>query len=1075
MVTCPKCGTLNPEAFRFCGNCAAPLAAQPAPAGERRKVVSVVFADVAGSTSLGERLDPEAMRAVMTRYFEVLRRVLEKHGGTVEKFIGDAVMAVFGHPVLHEDDALRAVRAAAEMRDELVRLNEQLALEWGVRIDARIGVNTGQVVAGEPGSGETLVTGDPVNVAARLEAAAPAGEILIGAETHRLVRDAVVATEVEPLSLKGKELPVAAWRLESVVADAAGHARHVDSPLVGRQRELRLLHGAFERVVNDNGSVLFTLLGTAGVGKSRLVYEFLGQLGKDARVLRGRCLPYGEGITYWPLAEVVKAAAGIEETDAPDSAREKVVALVAEDPQATTVAGHVNGAIGLADEGGGEEIFWAVRRLLERLASARPLVVVFDDVHWAEPTFLDLLDHIADWSRDAPILLLCIARPELLEARPTWGGGKLNATTLSLQAMGVEEVDKLVDNLLGEGTLSPAVIERVREASEGNPLFVEEFVAMLIDDGLVVRRDGEWSATGDLGQITVPTTIRSLLAARIDRLAAGERRVIERASVVGKVFWRSAVAELAPEKQRPETGPSLLGLVRKELVRPDSSDFAGDEAFRFRHLLLRDAAYDALPKQERAQLHQRFADWLERAAGERLAEYEEVIGYHLEQAYRYRTELGQIDDDARRVAARAAGLLAAAGGRANDRGDTMAARKLLGRAVALFGPADDGRPNALFHLGRAEIESGELLAAEAHFEEAAAGATALGDVSLTWLARLERMRCRVLRAEEGAGPERMAVLRDALVALSRSNDERALALASYHLHEATFFAGDMDGARAAAEDVVGHARRAGDEGLELEGLLEAAALSVFDRSPIERGLANAELGGERARALGRRLSEARAQGIFGRLVAMRGDPDRGRALVEEAIRVLRELGRRMHAAAALHWLWTVGWCADDPAAMEEAMRVSVRELDEGEKGFLATSRALLATALARQGKFAEARLESDRAAAETAAYDADGQLHWRMGKALALAGLGEADAAAGLADEALTHIDAGAAPVEGAVALYELGSRAYRGQPDKAIAALRRSRDLFEGKGASAIVERIDRRLAELDGQGAGEAAAAEA
>jgi len=399
---CPSCGQQNPAAARFCLACGTRLAEEEATRREVRKMVTVVFSDVASSTALGERLDAESLRRAMGRYFDEMSAVIARHGGTVEKFIGDAIMAVFGIPTVHEDDALRAVAATVEMREELERLNHELERELGVRLEVRLGANTGEVVAGDPAAHQRLVTGDAVNVAKRLEQAAGSGEILIGRETQRLVRDAVRVQEVAALEVKGKQQPVPAFRVLKIISGAPGHVRRLDSPMIGREDERTLLERAFERSVRERSCHLFTVLGAAGVGKSRLVSEVAAKLAERATVVSGRCLPYGEGITFWPIAEVVRQLVDAQHV-------QDIERLVADDPDAKLIADRVGGAIGLVHGvGSAEETFWAVRKLLERHARIRPLVVVCDDVHWAEPTFLDLVEHVAEWSRDAPMLLVAV-------------------------------------------------------------------------------------------------------------------------------------------------------------------------------------------------------------------------------------------------------------------------------------------------------------------------------------------------------------------------------------------------------------------------------------------------------------------------------------------------------------------------------------------------------------------------------------------------------------------------------------------------------------------------------------------
>ena len=616
MPFCASCGHENRESAKFCEECGFLLAARAAQAKEQRKTVTVLFCDLTGSTALGERLDPERLRALLGRYFERMKGIAERYGGSVEKFIGDAVMAVFGVPVVHEDDAVRTIRAAVEMRDALPQLG----------LEGRIGVMTGEVVTGA----EDWLAGDAVNVAARLEQAAQPGEVLLGEPTLVLVRDIVEVEPVEGLELKGKLVPVPAYRLLRVL-DAT--ERQYETRFVARERELSIIKSAWERAHAGQRCELVTLLGDAGIGKSRLAAESLASI--DANVVSGRCLPYGEGITYSPVVEVLKQ---LDVRLSDEGAAAAIRSLLGETEAATSA----------------DEIAWAFRKTLEQVAIRQPLVVVIDDLHWGEETFLDLIEHVALLSSNAPIVLVCLARPELLHRRPDW------PITLRLEPLDDEDVAELIPARFPEG-----LREKITRAAGGNPLFIAEMVAM--------------AAEAD-GDVTVPPTLQTLLAARLDQLETGERTVLERGAVEGSIFHRGAVQALAPET--PVT-PRLAALVRKELIRPTRAQLAGEDGFRFRHLLIRDAAYESLPKASRAELHERFASWLEEHGAE-LVELDEILGYHLEQALLYRTELGTLDDGALAAAARR--RLATAGSRALARSDNFAAANMLERAAALMPP-----------------------------------------------------------------------------------------------------------------------------------------------------------------------------------------------------------------------------------------------------------------------------------------------------------------------------------------------------------------------------------------------------
>jgi class 3 adenylate cyclase len=844
---------------------------------EQRKVVTVLFCDLVGSTALGESTDPEALRARLRRYFQDLRAILERHGGSVEKFAGDAVMAVFGIPVAHEDDALRAVRAAAEMRDAIVAHG----------LEARIGVNTGEVVVG--GESETLVTGDAVNVAARLEQAAASGEILIGAETRALVRDAVQVEAVEPLELKGKSQPVEAFRLVEVISDAAPLARHPETPLVGRERERQRLWRDYEDAIADRTCRLFTLLGPAGIGKSRLVADFLERVGDSADILRGRCLSYGEGITYWPLVEML-IAIGVE----PES-------IIGTSPAETQLA---------------------FRRLLETRSAERPQVVVIDDLQWAEPVFVDLVEHIADLSRDAPIFLLCIARTELLDARPEWGGGKLNATSLLLEPLGADECAELMERL-GTGALDDELRERITRASAGNPLYVEEMLAMVREQG------------GD-SEVAVPPTIHALLQARIDSLDGDVRVVMERGSVEGEVFHRGSVAVLAPDPVRPAVESHLATLVRKELIRSTQPTFPEDEGFRFRHLLIRDAAYESLPKATRAELHERFADWL---TPQDLVEGDEIVGYHLEQAHRYRSELDPGDPALADVGRRAAEHLATAGRGAMDRGDWGAARGLLRRARILLPEASDERGALGPDLALALVEIGEHAEAISVAEEAAAasdpvirarGAIAAADIGYF----LDQESQQEIRARAD----------DARTLLEQIDD--AVGLAQYWRVQGFGLWSRLqaDAAREAWERGLTYAKVSGSRWLEVElGGMILSAL-VLGPTPVADALPRAEWA--LADAAPSSLAEAAAQRAVGTLRACRGSFDDGRELHTRGRLTFRDAGLQVTAAGWAMSESEIEWRADDYTAQERLLRESFETLDRlGDQFFFSTVALRLADCL----------------------------------------------------------------------------------------------------------------------------------
>jgi class 3 adenylate cyclase len=955
----------------------------------QRKTVTVVFCDVTGSTELGESTDPEALRALLARYFERMKGIVEAHGGSVEKFIGDAVMAVFGVPAAHEDDALRACRAAIEMRDAFPELG----------IAGRIGVNTGEVVTGTE---ERLATGDAVNVAARLEQAAEPGEALIGEATLALVRAAVEVGDERALELKGKADAVPAWPLLAVTGEVE---RRFATPMVGRETELRRLRDAFEQATRDRSCQLFTVLGSAGVGKSRLAAEFLA--GLEARVVRGRCLSYGEGITYWPVVEILKQLGTLPDGDA---------------------ARPLQSVLGESEIGAApDEIAWGFRKLLEQEAQEQPLVCLFDDLHWGEETLLDLVEHVADLSRDAPLLLLCMARPELLERRPSWGGGKLNATTVLLEPLDAVETEQLIAEL---GGVDAELRDRILQVAEGNPLFLEEMLALVRDSGGA--------------EVDVPPTIQALLAARLDQLDPAERSVLERGSVEGRTFHRGAVAALAdgdgPIDQR------LIALVRKELVRPDRTQLAGDDAYRFRHLLIRDAAYEALPKATRADLHRRFAAWLEQH-GQDLVELEEILGYHLEQAALYLAELGQ---DNREVALAAGDRLTLAGTRAVWRGDLRAAYGLLERGLALTRPY------------RLDVPAEAELAATLEMTDVARGirvadaaierAEAAGDEAGVAILRTVSGKLR-LDSGESTADELETLATAARPLLEARGDDEGLV----HVWEALGQVANMhsrleDWANALEQSLL-HARRAGHP------MIGSRALCVpLTFGPLPTSEALAKLDSYIAMALRPHPGELSLRAV---MLAMLGQIEEAWALGIMAAEQSREVG----VDSGPTTLAELALIAGDLEAADEYLRSTCEQLERrGALAQLSTYVAIRGRAVCMLGRPDEAEQMAQKGRELCDPDDVWTQALWRQAQALVHSARGEHDEAVRLAEEAVgwwSRTDSPLRQGEGygdlALVLEAAGRR------DEAIAAWRNALDCYERKEVLPSVERVRERLAALE------------
>jgi class 3 adenylate cyclase/tetratricopeptide (TPR) repeat protein len=714
MRTCPSCGAEQASDARFCSSCGAQFQVFGEEQQERR-IVTVLFSDLAGSTALGERLDPEDVRRAQAELFELLNAEVVRFGGTTEKFVGDAVLAVFGIPSAHEDDAERAVRAALAAHERFASFAERVESRFGVAVGLRTGINTGNVVSGRETAarGELMVSGDAVNVAARLQQAANPGEILVGERTYGATSRAIAYGPRQELEAKGKSVPVAAWAARAVALEPAVRGSEYSAPLIGREEELTLLEMVAARGRRERVPQLVTLFGPAGVGKSRLVAELLARL-PTARVLKGRCLPYGEGITYWPLAEAAKGDAEILDTDPAEVARGKLESAVhaAVEQGADDVFDSIAWTIGLAGDDSplssmdaqniGPALSDGWQRYVGALGRRGLTIVVIEDVHWASAALLDLVDHLVDRISDACVLLVCTARPEFLAEHPNWGAGKQNATALSLTPLTAEESERLVSILLGEARVPHDVRRPLLSSAEGNPFFLEEMLQMLIDEGALERKNGGWAATRRLAELHIPDSVHGVIAARLDLLDSPAREALRRCAVVGRVFWPSAVG-VEEELVAGLTGTGLVSLQPVSVME-------GLREFSFKHSLTRDVAYGSLTRAERRALHLQVADWIQNVAPGRDVETAELASYH------YREAIGYGEDDPE-ILRRTYDVLMTAGERALRRAALGAAQDHLHSAYELAS-SDDEKGAALVALTETTLFSSDLEGALAWLDKA---------------------------------------------------------------------------------------------------------------------------------------------------------------------------------------------------------------------------------------------------------------------------------------------------------------------------------------------------------------------
>jgi DNA-binding SARP family transcriptional activator len=1002
----------------------------------RRRTVTVLRARSVGTAG---DIDPEILESLGRRAEGVVRRAIERHGGIIDHADQHGVTAVFGLAVAREDDALRAVRAAEELRGQ----GSDGGSDAGIpRVVLGVGVATGEVVTGAGDRHGLLVTGTPLHLAGVLADRAAGDEVMLALETERLVRG---STTTEPISLDGDDDDRARSAVRLVaISEAEPIERRTTTPFVGRTGDLEALAAAFERVVAGAVPGLVTVTGAPGVGKSRLVAEALARVSGRATVLRSRCLPYGEGITYWPVRELVQAATGIEHGEPRDDAIAKLDAIVGGVDRGDLVRANVASIMGLTEDPvPGEEIAWAVRRFVELLAAERPLVLVVDDLQWAEQVLVDLLDHLLDLGR-GPILLVAIARPELEDVRPDWLA-RSSLALIRLDALVETDAATLLDHLAPE--LPPGELRsRILASAEGNPLFVEQFVAYATDEALAGRPTLDERTAVDLA---IPPTIGALLAARLDRLPDAERRVLERASVIGRTFWTGALMELLPDGEARDVAGRLARLARRDLIRPQSSDFADEDAYRFRHLLIRDAAYASLPKRDRGELHERFAGWLERSSRERERELEveEILGYHLEQAYRYRDELGPLDDEALALGGRASMRLASAGRRALARNDFTAAANLLDRAARVLDGRDGDRARLLVSAGEAYLEIGEFTTADDVLVQAAAVADKVGDGAVLTTANLVRLQLK-FRSEASTSIDE--VMRDAQAGiedLKAFDDPNALARAWRLVSLVHGVSGRYEACGEANQKAIEYARRAGDGVTEKRLYATASLVLVLGPTPAPKGIAGCESLiriGE-----GDRRGQAVTFGGLAHLRAMVGDFERAREDYRRARAILEELGLRFDSALISIDSGPVEMLAGDAVAAEAELRKDYEALDAmGERNYISSIAGLLAEALYRQSRFDEARAHAAFCEEVAAPSDVSSQYLWRGVKGKLLARDGDHDEGIALAtsgvDQSRITDDLEA---QGNALLFLAEAQAAAGRDDDAGLSAAEARGMFEAKG----------------------------
>jgi class 3 adenylate cyclase/tetratricopeptide (TPR) repeat protein len=978
--------------------------------------VTIVFCDIVGSTDMAQRLGLTLHKRTTDAFAETARRVLAWHEGEPGAVHGDGIMAVFGIPVARDDDALRAVTAAFELRDALAELGRDLQREHSLPFSVRIAVHTGRVVVDEAAALEERVTGHPVNVARRLQEEAEPGGILIGDETYQLVRDAVRTERTEPLSLKGVSGRVQAYKLIEMLPGKRGELPVLMAPMIGRDLEQDLLRAQFERVIARQSCHLVTVLGRAGVGKTRLADEFSQELGERATVLHGVCLPYGDSVTFWPMVQIVREAAGIAPTDDPATAHERLSALITgddydRDRQAVLQIEQLLGIGGQHATDLPGDTPGALRQMVESLARRKPVVMLVEDLHDAEPILFDTLEAIVESAQDVPLMVMCMARPdELFERRGHWPGGRLNATSLLLAPLSREEGEQLIEEVLGSGQLDPDALAHITYLAQGNPFILQELVATLISRGVLRLLDGRWIATTDLAKQSVPPKIEALLTARLDRLNAEERKVIERAAVVGQQFHDVDIEALSRSMTLPQLRDHLDALVRQELIQLDNAAAAplpteGGEAFRFRHILIRNAVYERMTEPIRATLHERFADWLEQSASGRMSQFDELMGYHLYEAYRYRRNLKELEAS-QRLAERAGERYAAAGQRAVLRGDVSLTLAWLGRASSLL-PADHPtRLRVLPDLADAAQSAGDLKRAMQVYGDIIQTASAAGDRSAALNAELGQLHVTAFQDSDTFLRQGRGKIQNLIPELERLEDRLGLAKAWYLLSYLDWAMARNEAAKEKVERALGLVRSVGDKRWEAYAVRLRSLSMYWGPAPITEVQKYNRQALNIARSANMRNLEAGALTIFARCAAMQGDFDRARSYNRQAINITTDLGELLTQATDSITEGLVELLAGKLPAAEQALRNGYEALERmGGTGPLATIAAMLARVLLRQERYDKAEEYTEVCERVAPRYQVDAQVKWRSVRAVVLARRGEVEEAERLARQALEHAE----------------------------------------------------------------------